>query len=63
MAKRERSSFFEKFNQRFEDLLPEKRLYQNAFHTASNEFEQRYGIAPYSNWNSFKAQRTKHRKK
>ena len=63
MGKRERSSFFDKFNQRFEELLPGKQHYKDSFHAASDEFEQQFGIAPYSNWNSFKAQRSKHRKR
>jgi hypothetical protein len=58
----ERSSFFKKFNSEFEEQLSSSPNYQSAFRAASNSFEKRFGISPYSTWDSFKSQRSKRRK-
>jgi hypothetical protein len=60
---RERTSFYNAFNSEFEKQLPLSKDYSSAFQAASEKFQNTCGQSPYSNFNSFKAQRSKRKRK
>lgn len=60
---RERNSLFNAFNSEFEKQLPLTTDYRSAFHAASEKFQEHVGASPYSNYSSFKVQRSKQKRK
>jgi hypothetical protein len=57
----ERRTMFDAFERLYEDMLSQERSREETFSEASIEYECKFGFAPYKNFDSFKACRSRFR--